>query len=89
MMIAMPTLAVAFAAFCVWLTVRIVNRHERWAMWTLAAALILGGITAFAANRLTVRQMKLEAMKEFEQQKLRKAAVNPPAPTPDAPSESN
>ena len=29
--------AVAFAAFCVWLTVRIVNRRERWAKWTLAA----------------------------------------------------
>jgi hypothetical protein len=24
-------LAVAFAAFCVWLTVRFVNRRERWA----------------------------------------------------------
>src|SRR5437868_6452046 len=31
-------LAVAVAAFCVWLTVRIVNRRERWAKWTLAAA---------------------------------------------------
>jgi len=27
--------AVAFAAFCIWLTVRIVNR-ERWAIWTFA-----------------------------------------------------
>lgn len=27
-------LAVAFAAFCVWLTVRIINRRERWAKWT-------------------------------------------------------
>ncbi|MBI3862942.1 MAG: hypothetical protein HY290_13710 [Planctomycetia bacterium] len=33
----LPALAVAFAAFCVWLTVRIVNRKERWAKWTLAA----------------------------------------------------
>lgn len=30
-------IAIAFAAFCVWLTVRIVNRRERWANWTLAA----------------------------------------------------
>src|SRR5579872_6801550 len=30
------SLAVAFAAFCIWLTVRIVNRRERWAKWTLA-----------------------------------------------------
>ena len=37
--IILPTLAVAFAAFCVWLIVRIVNRRERWAKWTLAATL--------------------------------------------------
>ena len=36
MTIFLPTLAVAFAAFCVWLVVRIVNRRERWAKWTLA-----------------------------------------------------
>jgi hypothetical protein len=32
----LPALAVAFAAFCVWLTVRIVNRREQWAKRTLA-----------------------------------------------------
>ena len=37
MTILLPTLAIAFAAFCVWLTVRIVNRRERWAKRTLAA----------------------------------------------------
>ena len=31
----------AFAAFCVWLTVRIVNRRERRAKWTLAGVIIL------------------------------------------------
>jgi hypothetical protein len=36
MNIILPTLAVAFAAFCVWLAVRIINRRERWAKWTLA-----------------------------------------------------
>ncbi|MBI3861951.1 MAG: hypothetical protein HY290_08640 [Planctomycetia bacterium] len=43
MTILLPTLAVAFAAFCVWLTVRIVNRRERWAKWTLVglAAMLL------------------------------------------------
>ena|SRR5579872_1743411 len=30
-----------FAAFCVWLTVRIVNQRERWAKWTLAVTLSL------------------------------------------------
>ncbi|MBI3861955.1 MAG: hypothetical protein HY290_08660 [Planctomycetia bacterium] len=33
-MILLPTLAVSFAAVCIWLTVRIVNRRERWAKWT-------------------------------------------------------
>ena len=32
----LPAVAVTFAAFCVWLMVRIVNRRERWAKWTLA-----------------------------------------------------
>jgi cytochrome bd-type quinol oxidase subunit 2 len=34
MRIVLPALGVAVAAFCVWLTVRIVNRRERWAKWT-------------------------------------------------------
>ena len=34
----LSTLAIAFAAFCVWLTVRIVNRRERWPKRTVAAA---------------------------------------------------
>ncbi|MBS0264216.1 MAG: hypothetical protein JSS02_19925 [Planctomycetes bacterium] len=36
MTILLPALTVSFAAFCVWLTVRIVNRRERWAKRTLA-----------------------------------------------------
>jgi hypothetical protein len=34
MSILIPGLVVAFAAFCVWLAVRIVNRQERWAKRT-------------------------------------------------------
>ncbi len=34
---AVSILAVAFAALCVWLMVRLVNRRERWAKRTLAA----------------------------------------------------
>jgi len=36
------TIAVAgaYAAFCVWLAVRIVNRRERWARWAAVCALI-------------------------------------------------
>ena len=41
MMILLPALAVAFAAFCVWLVVRIVNRRERWAKWTAVVMLLL------------------------------------------------
>jgi hypothetical protein len=44
MTILLPALAVAFAAFCVWLTVRIVNRRERWAKWTLAAMFVLPSV---------------------------------------------
>ena len=40
MTILLPAQGTAFAAFCVWLTVRIVNRRERWAKWTLAGAFI-------------------------------------------------
>jgi hypothetical protein len=36
MALALSIFGVAFAAFCIWLTVRIVNRRERWAKWTLA-----------------------------------------------------
>ena len=36
MTIQLLTPAVAFAAICVWLTVRVVNRRERWAKRTLA-----------------------------------------------------
>jgi len=40
MIFILPTLAVAFAAFCVWLTVRIINRKERWAKWTMAGLIV-------------------------------------------------
>src|SRR5262245_8006282 len=39
MNVAVPALATAFAAACVWLIVRIVNRKERWAKRALAALL--------------------------------------------------
>lgn len=41
MSIVFPALAVAFAAFCVWLGVRIVNRRERWAKWMAAVVVAL------------------------------------------------
>jgi hypothetical protein len=35
----LAALGVVFAAFGVWLIVRIVNRRERWAKWTLATVI--------------------------------------------------
>ncbi|HLJ12656.1 MAG TPA: hypothetical protein VKU82_15785 [Planctomycetaceae bacterium] len=40
MSISVPALVAAFSAFCIWLTVRIINRRERWAKWTLATVII-------------------------------------------------
>jgi hypothetical protein len=40
MALALPIFGVAFAALCVWLMVRIVNRRERWAKWTLAGTIV-------------------------------------------------
>jgi len=39
--VVLPALVVTFAALCVWLTVRIINRREQWAKWMLAAMLSL------------------------------------------------
>ncbi len=38
-------LSVAFAAVCIWLTVRLINRRERWVKWTLGAAVAFGGLS--------------------------------------------
>jgi hypothetical protein len=40
MNIVVLTLAVAVAAVCVWLIVRIINRREPWAKWTLVAVVV-------------------------------------------------
>lgn len=49
MTILLAVLAVAFAAFCVWLTMRIVNRRERWAKWT-AVGLPVGLVLLYVAS---------------------------------------
>ena len=38
---ALAILGIAFAATCIWLGVRIVNRRERWAKWTAAALVVV------------------------------------------------
>ena len=88
-MIVLPALAAAFGALCVWLTVRIVNRQERWAKWTLAGALIVGCLIAFVASRLAVRQMRQQLMQEYEQLRNAPSPVKPAAPNPDGPPDSD
>ena len=39
--VAFAVLGVAYAALCVWLMVRIVNRRERWAKWTAVGLVAL------------------------------------------------
>ena len=41
MTILLAALGVAFAAFAVWLLVRIINRREKWAKWTAAVYIVL------------------------------------------------
>ena len=51
MSLMIPTLAAAFAAFCLWLTVRIVNKRERWAKWTaVMTALLVLYIASFGVS---------------------------------------
>ena len=40
MALALPIFGVAFASTCVWLTVRVINRRERWAKWTAVVVII-------------------------------------------------
>src|SRR5438045_1440998 len=42
MAILLAVIGVAFVAFCIWLTVRIINRRERWAKRTLAVVTASG-----------------------------------------------
>jgi hypothetical protein len=54
----LPALAVASAAFCIWLTVRIVNRRERWAKRTglgLCALVVLYPLSSGPAHWLNTR----------------------------------
>jgi len=62
MTILLPALTIAFAAFCVWLTVRIVNRRKKpgkafWATATILAALIGYPLSFVPAVHLYARGM--------------------------------
>ncbi len=50
----MPIMGVAFAAFCVWLTVRIVNRRERWAKWIAIAMVLTTVLYVLSSGPLTM-----------------------------------
>ncbi len=41
---AVETAGVVYAAACIWLVVRIINRREKWAKWTMGALLIVLGL---------------------------------------------
>jgi hypothetical protein len=47
MNILLPVLGLAYAAFWIWLGVRIFNRRERWAIRTAVAALVVSPIGGF------------------------------------------
>ena len=49
----LPALGMAFAAFCVWLTVRIISRRERWAKRTLAVAIGLPALYVLSVGPMT------------------------------------
>jgi len=53
--IVLSMFGIAFGAFCVWLTVRIFNRREKWAKWALAAALVTTPILYVATFGLWCR----------------------------------
>lgn len=46
-------LVVAYAALCVWLAIRFVNRRERWAKWTALAVALAPLIYALSSGPLT------------------------------------
>jgi len=54
MSLARMIVGIAFAAFCVWLTVRIVNRRERWAKWTLA---VVVGMALYAGSWMPMARL--------------------------------
>ena len=54
MTIHLSTLAIAFAAFCVWLTVRIVNRRELWAIAVAAISAVAVLYAAVFGNMLDI-----------------------------------
>ncbi len=57
--IAMPTFGVTFAAFCVWLGIRILNRRERWAIWT--AAIVVYSLLLYIASSGPTRMIAVHA----------------------------
>jgi hypothetical protein len=48
MAVALAVFGVAFTAFSIWLTVRFINRRERWAKWTMAT--VVGSPILYVAS---------------------------------------
>ena len=60
MALALLIVGIAFAAFCVWLTVRIIDRRERWAKWTLAGAIGLPALWPHCRCELVFQRAQAE-----------------------------
>jgi hypothetical protein len=62
MTLLLPALAVAFAGFCIWLAVRIVNRRERWAKrlaWGLIAMSAIYALSSGPTRTFAVRHYRV------------------------------
>lgn len=68
MMIALSIVSVAFAAFAVWLTVRIINRREKWAKWTgaILATLPVLYVLSFGPVCWLTRPQNIVALTSFK-----------------------
>jgi len=61
MTILLPALGVIFAALVAWLSVRIINRREKWAKWTLATAVLLLILYPFSIGPAYLLAMRIRS----------------------------
>jgi hypothetical protein len=83
MAIALSIFGAVFAAFCIWLTVRIVNRRERWAKWKVTLAAVVGlpvlYVASFgpACSWADHHRTRKQVLKHFYRPLARTAWMNP------------
>src|SRR5258708_39248575 len=59
--VVLPGFGVAFAAVCVWLTVRAFNRRERWAKWTLMCVIGMPALYVLSSGPMIWLARKVDA----------------------------